>query len=256
MDSTDAKPNDDSLTAGHQLPGSGPRALAPNRLMELLRPTIHHDLPNMLVALQGLLQMLRQEEAGRLSPAGQEYLQRLSAIAQKLQGTVSALRHISKADNSTTPSERIALAELLREVVAACKQLLPRSHLVVHASLAITEVCAPPPSLQQALLEAVRLLASQAGGGEWHCAVTARPRPEGVEITLGTWTAPSDETVKAGTPPLSEAGAIDYNFFGPEQRLNLVLVAELARNWGGHLTTWEVPGQGKCLRMTVPGHQR
>jgi hypothetical protein len=231
------------------------------RLWELLRPTLSHDLPNMLVALQGLLQMLRQEETNRLSSGGLEYLKRLSALGQKLQGMVTTLRQLSRLSGAA-PAEEIAVAEMLRELAAACKQLLPRAHVIFHSSLKVPHVHAPRLLLHQSLLEITRLLAAQAPPGDLHCFVASRRGNGEVELTIGAWTDSLPTSFnEARTPvPAPRPGAsprgLDYNLFGPENRLGLVLIEEMARNWGGRAETFDVPAQGKWIRVTVPEQAR
>ena len=83
-------------------------------LLNSLRSTINHDLPNMVVALKGLLQMLEREEKGRLSPSGQEYLARLFRVSHRLQNALTTMRSINKVQEGAALPEAVRLAELVR----------------------------------------------------------------------------------------------------------------------------------------------
>src|SRR6266542_384953 len=47
------------------------------RLLRSMHKVFSHDLPNQMVVLQSLLQLLRQEEAQNLTDDGREYVRRL-----------------------------------------------------------------------------------------------------------------------------------------------------------------------------------
>jgi hypothetical protein len=229
---------------------------------DLLKPTINHDLPNLLVALRGLLQMLKAEEGERLSPTGQDYLQRLSAVSQKLQNMVAGLRQINKVSSLAAMAEDIVLAELVREVAAAAKKLAPGLHLVVHSALKVPRVRAPRLLLHQALLEMIRLLTLDREAGDFHCFLASRRHAGKVELAVGVKTLEGgDSSASEGKQSPVPAKAffipafrkLDYHLFGLEQRLGLVLIEELARHWGGAAATSDSAELGKWVCVTVPG---
>ncbi len=217
------------------------------RLWTLLRPTLSHDLPNMLVALNGLLQMLRQEEEERLGSAGREYLQRLTAVGQKLQATVGTLRLLYRT-SALAPVERIDLAELLRELAAAGKQLFSGSQIVFHSSLKVPQVQAPRLQLAQVLVELLRALGTSSAGEQELFAASRQGRGE-VELTLGHW---SDGLRLSDGEAAAPAAALDHSVFGQDHRLGLILAEELARRWGGSVTALAAPGARTWLRVTIP----
>ncbi len=253
MGHADARPM--SLPISPDRPSLGPNLAspAPNRLLDLLRPTIHHDLPNMLVAFQGLLQMLGQEENSRLSLVGQDYLQRLTALGQKLQAAVTILRQISKAECTQVPCERVDLGELIREAAATCKQMMPGIRVVFHISLQASEVRVPHSLLSQALLEVMRLLAAELRADELHYTIASRPGSAGVELSFHAEAGPSTPPAAIpATGPVSDTAAINYNLFGADHRLTLILVSELVRSSGGSLSAWATREQGKWIRFNLP----
>lgn len=234
------------------------------RLWDLLRPTLNHDLPNMLVALQGLLQMLKLEQEESLNPAGQDYLQRLLTLSQKLQNTSGILKSLNKSLNNIPLAEPILLSEFIREVAAACKKKLPKSHLTFHTYLKMPQVVLPRLLLQQMLVEMVRLLASSASeGGDMHCCLASRSQNGAGELFLVNWMSDPAEVEENGSSAIlfpfpsvgdiPSEGKVDYNFFCPENYLSMVLIEEIALSCRSRLTTLSIPNQGKGFLLTIPG---
>src|SRR5438552_1922652 len=76
-------------------PPAPPRAA--ERVLAYMQPALGHDLPNLLVAVQGLLQILELDERDRLSSDGRDYLRRLSATTQRAQALVRMLKDLGRA---------------------------------------------------------------------------------------------------------------------------------------------------------------
>jgi hypothetical protein len=217
------------------------------RLWSQLRPTFSHDLPNLLVALQGLLQMFNQEEAGALGNTGKEYLQRMSAVTQKLQGMAGALRLLSR--NANFPAEDVLLAELLRELAAVGKQLFPGSHFLFHSLLRVPQIRAPRLPLQQILLELLRVLVLPIAPGDIHLFAASRRCPGAIELMLGRW---PEGMRLAEAEPVRAVRNLDPDAFGPEHRLSLILADDWMRQWGGRVETGVASPHGRSVRITIP----
>ena len=59
------------------------RTMPSDRLLRGMQKVCSHDLPNQIVVLQSLLQMLQLEEADRLSPDGRDYVRRLQKVTRR-----------------------------------------------------------------------------------------------------------------------------------------------------------------------------
>src|SRR5262245_65240084 len=70
--------------------GPVPHALGES-LRACLRQALGHELPNQILAVQGLARVLEWEDGGRLSDAGKDYLRRLAAAAERVHGLVRTL---------------------------------------------------------------------------------------------------------------------------------------------------------------------
>src|SRR4029077_15278813 len=89
--------------------------------------------------------------------------------------------------------------------------------------------------------------------------VSSRPVRGEIEIAVGAGTGMRKEGSAPASPftdppphaAVSSPTGVDYNSFGPEQRLQLVLVDELARNLGGRLETRSDSGPWKWLCIVL-----
>src|SRR5271163_4567236 len=92
------------------------QSMQPDRLLRGMHKVCSHDLPNQLVALQSLLQMLQLDEAERLSTDGQEYLRRLQNVAQRTNAIARFLKEMEKLHSYISKPEEITLTLLAREI--------------------------------------------------------------------------------------------------------------------------------------------
>src|SRR5437868_10154636 len=99
-------PNMDSELASEMMPTAQElaalrrRVLLGEQLLALFRQAMGHDMPNHLVALQGLVRLLEMDEKDRLSLAGQDYLCRLTATQERVEALVRMLSDICRAGRS------------------------------------------------------------------------------------------------------------------------------------------------------------
>ncbi len=72
-------------------------------LLALLQKALGHELPNHLVAVQGLARMLEMEQAERLDDEGKDYLRRLAAAAQRAHELARSLADRVRAERRSLP---------------------------------------------------------------------------------------------------------------------------------------------------------
>jgi len=228
-----------------QSAGNGQRAF---RLLRNLRKVLNHDLPNQVVVVHGLLQLLKMDEKGRLSAEGQEYLNRSEAACKRVLHVLDTLKKILDIDNMPTGKESVSLVELLREVSAAAKQMFNGGPIEV-APLPVKAMLAPRAALHQALLQLVPI--ARPAGTQARVQISVVARAETIEFWIGA--APSPV---APHPTLSPRGrgqeggkpaAMD-SVKGVENRLALMYVQELTESWGGTLKIGDDPS----FVVTVP----
>src|SRR5437870_1875703 len=83
------------------------------RLLACYRQAVGHELPNQLVAIQGLVRVLEFEEGARLSAEGRDYLQRLAAAAQRTHALLRTLAAIGRVGREPVGPEPLALADVV-----------------------------------------------------------------------------------------------------------------------------------------------
>src|SRR5207253_9653137 len=89
------------------------------RLLACYQKALGHELPNQLVAVQGLLRLLDAEAGHRLDADDRALLQRVIALAQRAHGLVNELAELSRAGREQPPAGGADLAEAAREAAAA-----------------------------------------------------------------------------------------------------------------------------------------
>src|SRR5258708_7444364 len=111
-----------------------------DHLLACYQMALGHELPNHLVAIRGLTQMLQLDEAEHLGEDGRDYVRRLVGAAQRVQTLVGGLADLGRAMRDSWQVEHVALAEAIKEAVAEIKKLCPEAVFEYH-------LCEPAPVL-------------------------------------------------------------------------------------------------------------
>lgn len=113
-------------TVATEDPGEVARRLAvAERLLASYQQALGHDLPNRLVAIQGLLQLTQIEAGAQLPATIRDYLNRLAASAQRMSADIRALAELGRAYRERQPVESLSLKDVAEEVAAEVNQLFP-----------------------------------------------------------------------------------------------------------------------------------
>src|SRR5690242_14894170 len=88
------------------------------RLTACYRKALGHELPNLLVGLQGLARTLEIEQGQKLDEEGRLYLQRLIQAAQKADTLVRTLAGLGKMCETDSTPETVLLGDVVEEAVA------------------------------------------------------------------------------------------------------------------------------------------
>src|SRR5262245_29713068 len=126
------------------------------RLLAWYRQVLGHDLPNILLAVQGMLRLLELDEGDRLGERGHEYLRRLAAATGRAQGVVRLLAELGQAGRDPEPAGPVALDELVAEAAAEIKQLFPGREIEYHLTLLAPTLTGPRRALRRALVQLLR----------------------------------------------------------------------------------------------------
>ena len=206
------------------------------RLMAVLQKALGHELPNQLIAVQGLARLLDLEHGERLGAEGRDYLGRLAAGAARAHALVAELADVARLARPAAPSEAVDFAEVAAEAVAEARQSAGRP--AEYQEPGPTLVLAVPRAALRKLL--VILMRRAAAGAEG--------RPAGVELSVRPCGAWAEVRVAGDGAPLP-----DDSFGGEDGRgLDLFLARQLAESWGGSLRAEARAPRGSAFVVTCP----
>jgi light-regulated signal transduction histidine kinase (bacteriophytochrome) len=161
-----------------QDPGTSVRS---DRLLRGMHRVFSHDLPNQMVALQSLLQLLSAEEAGHLTKEGQEYVRRLRSATLRACEQVRFLKEMGRINASTAKAETIALGTLARELQGELQQKHPHTEFSFAWHWDAPAVIGDVRTLRLALSELCNALM---GPDAKHCRLSATAQSQADRIML------------------------------------------------------------------------
>jgi signal transduction histidine kinase len=216
-----------------------PTVLRLERLLCVLQKALGHELPNTLVAVQGLARLLELEEGERLGSDGRAYLGRLAAGAGRAHALVNALADVARLARPAPPATAVDFAEVAAEALAEANQLAPSRPAEYHHLKSGLVVFAPRAALHKALV----LLTRWGGAAATRVDVTAHAAGGAAEIRVAHQGAPlAPEKIDRLFEPFT--GADDAG-------LELFLARQLAEDWGGAVRA-ESAGGGTVFVVTCP----
>lgn len=101
--------------------GKAPLKSSAERLVAAMHATCSHDLPNQILALQSLINLMEMDAVIPAGAAGHEYLTRLKAVAEKTAGMSDFLKAMLRLARYTPQPRTLAVLELFRELIAEAK---------------------------------------------------------------------------------------------------------------------------------------
>jgi signal transduction histidine kinase len=220
------------------------------RALACLRRALGHDLPNQMVAVRGLVQILDLEEQDRLSPTGRDYLRRLSSAAERTHTAMRALEELARESLLETPADPETLTEIVREAAAEVNQLCPGRAIEYHFPESSLLIRLPQTVLRRVLVHLIR-------NGVQAVEDSRRPRIEvrGQRTTAGVEIAIVDNG--RGLAP-EQLRRVQGFFAGREAKvpgpgLGLLLVRQALEAWGGAVVVRSEPGHGSVFTLMIPG---
>jgi hypothetical protein len=211
------------------------------RLLRTMHPVLSHDLPNQLVALQGLLQMLELAEAPVLAAPSHETFYRLQRVARKTSEMVRFLKELERLGSYQCRLEEIRLNGLVREVKVQLQQRCPELSLEYALAGDPKTVVADAHLLTHALVELLRCLLETK--------LVDRVAMQFAAQRLGKDTELRGELRWPSKPAEPATLAVPSDRVSLEKRLEIVLAEELLTVCGGRLT--EVKVSADCSRFAL-----
>jgi two-component system NtrC family sensor kinase len=222
----------------------GPR----DRLLAAYQQALGHELPNRLVAIQGLVQLLQLEEADKLGPEGREYLDQLAGLSRRAHELVRGLAEVGQAVRAAQATEPAEIADVAREAGTTVNQLYPHVCIEYHFSNPSPRLRVARPALYHVFVHLLRNAAHAAFGDQPLCIdVGGRDTSEGVEFWVADTGRGLTETERGRLFEPFAAGAQDEG----ETGLGMFLVSQLVEAWGGRLDVESTVGEGTTFRVRV-----
>lgn len=228
---------------------SDPAAPARDQIQRLIgcyQQALGHELPNYLVALQGLARLLAAEHARHLDAEGLHLLQRIADLARTSDELARAVAAIGKTCRAAVSVEHVFLSDAAREAAAAVNSVLPGSGVEYDIQADMPDVMLPPSALHQLL---VQLLSNAARAGmpgrPLHVKVRACKGPGGVEVSI------ADNGRGFAAEAVHRLGEPFAAGPGGGRGLGLFLVRQLLAGWGGALHVQSELGRGTVVTVLL-----
>jgi hypothetical protein len=200
---------------------AGERAV---RLLQQMHRVLSHDLPNQLVALQSLLQMLDMEDLAGLSPDAREYIRRLGGVAAKAGGMVRFLKELARLHDHEPRAENFNLAVITPDVCSDLELAFPETAFEYRIRCDACRVHGDPRLIRLAVVEVLRYLVGLVSAARVAVTLDGEVREDRVELR-GAARA-------AHEPPGSPLRPADGD---PDQSCELILARAWLAAGGGSL---------------------
>lgn len=213
---------------------------------------LSHELKTPLASMREGTELLADRVAGPLTTEQQEIVEILDSSSRNLQKLIEQLLDYNrKQADGPVPRERVDLAELVENVVAA--HSLPARAKMMHTDIQLTErTCLADPALFISVLDNLYSNAVHYGAESGNIRLHSYRHGEQVRI----------EVINSGEPiPLAEKNMIFEPFYqGSHQRkgavkgsgLGLSIARDCVRQMQGELSLEEDEPGYICFRITLP----
>jgi signal transduction histidine kinase len=225
-----------------------------DRLKDDFVATVSHELRTPLTSMMGFLQMIREGEAGDLTPEQDRFLSIVYRSSERLQRLVGDLLFVARLDASgiQLQTQDVRLDEVMHEAIESV------SGTARTRELQLVEDIRPVPAIdadRERLVQLLGNLLSNAvkftpGGGT----ITARTFSEDGHVVAEI------QDTGIGIPP-AEQERLFQRFFRsstataqaiPGTGLGLVISKAIAESHGGTIKVRSRPGEGTCFRVELP----
>jgi signal transduction histidine kinase len=225
-----------------------------DRLKDDFVATVSHELRTPLTSMMGFLQMIREGEAGDLTPDQDRFLSIVYRSSERLQRLVGDLLFVARLDASgiQLQTQDVRLDEVMHEALESVSAQARTRELDV-----VQDIEEVPP------IEADRERLAQLVGNLLSNAV--KFTPSGGTITARTFSQNGSVVAEIQDTgigiPDAEQDRLFQRFFRsstataqaiPGTGLGLVISKAIAESHGGTITVRSKPGEGTCFRVELP----
>jgi signal transduction histidine kinase len=215
-------------------------------LLACFQRALGHELPNRLVAAQGLARLLL-DQAERLDAEGRDLLRRLADGVRLADELVRSLADLGRLLRDPGPAGPVHLAEVATEAAAGIKVLFPDRPIEYHLGQDLPVLSMPhKPWLYLLTLLFRQALEATPADRPVRLEVGACAVAGGVEVRVtDNGPAPPEAELRQRFDPFARGGE------GLGQGLGLFPVRLLVAGWGGVLRVASEPPRGTVYRLFV-----
>jgi signal transduction histidine kinase len=212
------------------------------RLLGCFQQALGHELPNRLVAIQGMARLVEADAAAVLNLEARACLDRLAESTQRTLDFVKALADVGRACRKKEPAAEVSLAELWRETTAEMNWLCQGRAVSYHSIVPLPLMFVPPANARRVLVEILRAIVRRCPAEQ----------PLRVEVRATRSAGVIEVQVADDGPalsPLQQQQAFDPVLGSetePADELGLFLTRQLVEGWGGNLRL-EAGPHGGCV---------
>jgi len=229
-------------------PKSTPPRDADDRLLALLQKALGHELPNQLIAVQGLARLLDAEARDRLGDEGRDYLERLSTAAQRAHEMVHSLADLIRALRAPRSTLRVPVADVVREAALEMNSLFPDCRFEYQFPQHGPFLTVPATVLRQVVLHLLRHACQAAGTNRATIETGAREAPTGVEF----WVRDDGPGLTAEQQRKLFEPFACRDHQGVGFGLGPMLARQIVDSWGGSVTVQSEAARGNTFRVSFP----
>jgi signal transduction histidine kinase len=220
--------------------GAEPEQL--ERLVGCFQTALGHELPNRLVALQGLARLLEPDAGARLDADGRAALLRVADLTRGVDSLVRRLAEVGRLSRDPGRPEAASLAEAAREAAVEVKMASGRADVTYHFNDESFSLPVSRRSLGRVLVELLRnAVEAGAPGRPPRVEIGGRATAEGVEW----WVKDDGRGFPAGRRQAP------FEAFAAGGGLGLFLVRQVVAAWGGAVRVQSQPETGTTVTVVL-----
>lgn len=229
---------------------SVPSASRSEKILDGLQTTLNHDLPNLVIAMQGLLQIVELEEAANFSTEGKDFFRRLQSTVHQMRQTLTLIRSVNKTTPLSESPTNFSLRETLIEAAAVVKLRFPEISITFEGQAVNGFVPGFPDRMQTIFAEILTLMVTTGSRSKLICSVSSRKLPNTIELLLD-----NHPNLKTEFPSQSSPKS-EWNLevLGQENRLRLLLLDTLVSSTNSQLQI-QIGKFGKRFELSLPREQ-
>jgi light-regulated signal transduction histidine kinase (bacteriophytochrome) len=228
-------------------PGTGD--VADEQLLGGFRHLLGHELPNQMIALQGLLRLIETDESAGLTPGGRELLERVGALAQHIHEMVQEMAELCRLRYNSDPLDDLSFAEVAREAAAETSQLSPGRAIEYDFPDAGVRLAAHRQLLKRVLVELARwILAADPAASHNRIYFEARALAAATELRIRN----SDSRVATEAFKAFKQALMENVPAALANQLGLFLVRQVVERRGGTVAVEAEGDQGVSVSIRWP----